>query len=515
MMAFRGSLSSTWSYVALAALRFAFVLSPGLIHPDEFAQSSQVMAAHILGNRAAAASLPWEFSAIGAPFRSYFPPAATSGLAYATMNKMLAPGFFSPRFLLALPRLAMLALSFLSDLLTWKVAKSFFGERCARAAVLLRASSWISVVLASRTLSNTLELFALDVIFGLCVLPNELWPCAIAAAAACGFFVRITFPAFAAPVIVWAFARHARTRGLWSFASAATKSAFMFIIYAAFITCFDSAWHRRYQDIRAPMISTPAPLRNFMYNIDEENLANHGLHPRWTHLVVNCQVMFGPLFMYVFFAGLRYPLKQTKLWFASIILPLAALSLFPHQEPRFLAPLLLPLSLAFSARCHRRGKSARAFWIAWTVHSVALSAFFGSLHQGGLLRAATTTSLSTMISSGGDAIKNETLCVATWNTYPMPLHLLDLPNASRVTAINMGGASPRKVGQLLRDVCGCAASTNECIGVFLAPLESEKALWAATRAVSKRPLGAVKSFWPHLSTEHFSSTFTLTMYFLR
>jgi phosphatidylinositol glycan class Z len=34
---------------------------------------------------------------------------------------------------------------------------------------------------------------------------------------------------------------------------------------------------------------------NLMYNLNVENLALHGLHPRYTHILVNFPLLFGPL----------------------------------------------------------------------------------------------------------------------------------------------------------------------------------------------------------------------------
>jgi phosphatidylinositol glycan class Z len=37
------------------------------------------------------------------------------------------------------------------------------------------------------------------------------------------------------------------------------------------------------------------PLNNILYNMDVENLKQHGLHPRYLHLLVNAPMLYGPL----------------------------------------------------------------------------------------------------------------------------------------------------------------------------------------------------------------------------
>lgn len=36
------------------------------------------------------------------------------------------------------------------------------------------------------------------------------------------------------------------------------------------------------------------PLNFLMYNFSSQNLAEHGLHPRWLHVFVNFPMLFGP-----------------------------------------------------------------------------------------------------------------------------------------------------------------------------------------------------------------------------
>lgn len=37
------------------------------------------------------------------------------------------------------------------------------------------------------------------------------------------------------------------------------------------------------------------PWNNLMYNLNVDNLAQHGIHPRYTHIAINLPLLYGPL----------------------------------------------------------------------------------------------------------------------------------------------------------------------------------------------------------------------------
>lgn len=110
---------------------------------------------------------------------------------------------------------------------------------------------------------------------------------------------------------------------------------------------------------------TIAPLNALRYNLKADNLALHGLHPRWLHAVVNAPMVAGSAAVWVACilaaarldvlgaarrssppggeGPARFPLQLLCL--CSIAVPLAVLSAQPHQEPRFLLPLVAPAIL--------------------------------------------------------------------------------------------------------------------------------------------------------------------------
>ncbi len=56
------------------------------------------------------------------------------------------------------------------------------------------------------------------------------------------------------------------------------------------------------------------PYNFLLYNLSSENLAQHGLHPRWLHLVVNLPMIISPgLVYYGILAGWRVICNSPKM----------------------------------------------------------------------------------------------------------------------------------------------------------------------------------------------------------
>lgn len=196
-----------------------------------------------------------------------------------------------------------------------------------------------------------------------------------------------------------------------------------------------------------------APLNALAYNLEADNLAQHGLHPRWLHALVNAPMILGIAgwlgclalaYRWVDTGGAdiarpsarrhstapdtRASSEQTLL-LATILVPLALLSVQPHQEPRFLLPLVVPMApLVASLLCdddagngqtavsavtrqppdgsskaaHQDASDAsktkaipasksrllcRLFWTLQITQAAAMTLFFGFAHQAGVAPA--------------------------------------------------------------------------------------------------------------------------------
>ncbi|KAF8944516.1 alpha 1,2 mannosyltransferase [Haplosporangium gracile] len=218
---------------------------------------------------------------------------------------------------------------------------------------------------------------------------------------AIGTFTRITFAVFGFPFGLMLLYLNARAsfwkgrstlRGLIAFVQACMPLAIGLGSMSAAAIFVDSIYFRKLVISRQPHglpmtlleIFTTSPLswtslsvqgsltvtmwNNLQYNLDKDNLALHGLHPRFFHLLLNFPVLFGNLAWIgvttiISKVMARDWSSRSKLVTAltySGICGMAVLSSMPHQEARFLTPLILPLVVSLSGRISRLG---RKFWV--------------------------------------------------------------------------------------------------------------------------------------------------------
>ncbi|ODV85822.1 glycosyltransferase family 22 protein [[Candida] arabinofermentans NRRL YB-2248] len=133
-------------------------------------------------------------------------------------------------------------------------------------------------------------------------------------------------------------------------------------------------------DLNTRLVITP--LNNILYNSSISNLKTHGLHPYYTHILINTPQILGPLiFLLPPFQSTQY-IRTTP--FLSMISGLVALSLIPHQELRFLIPMVPLAACCISIPKHKFTK-----WIIQlsVVFNLAMMVLMGVLHQGGLVPA--------------------------------------------------------------------------------------------------------------------------------
>lgn len=195
--------------------------------------------------------------------------------------------------------------------------------------------------------------------------------------------------------------------------------------------------------LRHPVIT---PLNNFRYNADTRNLATHGLHPRHQHFLANLPQLLGPAFVALALApfirsrtGIAVDLRNKRA--VAALTGTMILSIFPHQEARFLIPCV-PLLLS----CLRPLRS-RVFLVAWIVFNAAMGFLMGIHHQGGVIptQLAIPSIVSSPPSPLSDSPGSNTLnaTVYWWKTYPPPRWLLggsqDQNEPSSITTIDLMG----------------------------------------------------------------------------
>ena len=213
-----------------------------------------------------------------------------------------------------------------------------------------------------------------------------------------------------------------------------------------------------------------------------------GLHPRWFHLVVNAPFLYGPLLLFLGGARKRNPFG--KALDASAVLGLAALSVAPHQEPRFLLPTACAVFARAATRVARL-KWKRKFYVFWLVFHLAVAGFYTTIHQAGLVP------LLRRVGAARGACDH----VAFVGTY-LPPYSVAGPRAGAELFLhdfeNDAAGLGRRVAALKRELDGGAY--GRCASRRLYVAVAAPALPAA-RAAFPRLGAAVASFAPHFSGE--------------
>jgi phosphatidylinositol glycan class Z len=317
--------------------------------------------------------------------------------------------------------------------------------------VLLLASAWPTFVMLARPFSNSLESFVLALLFCSVVCdrpssvgeePSSKRPAVFAfqvgALSALGIFTRFTFAFYAFPVLLYLLLDMVQVLGLGRrLARNVVMMAASFSLVAFGIVLADTHFYasRRAQD-GSSMMNNDSPGSSFIaqfsarslvltpynalaYNSQVSNLEDHGLHPRWTHAAVNMFILYGPLTLAGYLLILsssssgpfRFPFSNAPdsssgrndgqemvgsncvvgLAQAVVLSGLAFLSVAPHQEPRFLLPLMFPLVLMGS-----RVAQSRVMAYLWVLFNLVLLVLFGLLHQAGVTLSLLTVGSRTV-----------------------------------------------------------------------------------------------------------------------
>lgn len=161
------------------------------------------------------------------------------------------------------------------------------------------------------------------------------------------------------------------------------------------------------------------PLNNLTYNLSKSNLAAHGLHPWYQHVLANLPLLLGPAFILLF---LR-PHLSLRLY--SAISGIFVLSIFQHQEARFLLPTI-PLILS-SVQLPRSHVWLRIWTALWIAFNIFFGVLMGTYHQGGIVPT------QVFLSHQADAVQ-----AIWWKTYSPPIWLLNGKNEVLETHDLMG-----------------------------------------------------------------------------
>lgn len=362
-----------------------------------------------------------------------------------------------PYFLLVLPRIIMCCISLLNDLLLYDLCRIMKKDH--NTLLTMFSSSYVTLVHLTRTFSNCFEvLFFSLAIYLVCKLLLHMksgpdvrriryimnLSFMFGLVIAMGVFNRPTFVCFASiPAAVFAFTLlemkyniKTKLNFIFSFILGGISISLSFTLIDTFY--YNKIHFNNLQQLCHNLIITP--LNFISYNTNKSNLDSHGLHPRWLHIFVNVPLLFSVYGIFVMLDFLRVSLKLLRepsmnfkvFLILSFIAPLLLLSIIPHQEPRFLLPLIFPLCLLYNDSFFYRFISKSVCVKLWYVTNILGIIFYGFLHQGGVYLS------SNFIHS---SVKNNTNCaVIFYKTYMPPRYLLGLGQNQNVGIYDFAGA---------------------------------------------------------------------------
>ncbi|KAE8842296.1 hypothetical protein PTNB73_00351 [Pyrenophora teres f. teres] len=388
---------STTIYFLLILVRVYFALAPSYLHPDENFQGPEVIAGRVF-------SYPvhetWEFTSHH-PIRSTFPLWLAYGWPMYILRWLWEGNGHdvSPSLVYWTLRILMLALSVVLE--DWAIHDLVASPRARRVAVKR------SGILASSLLGFM---------------------------AVVGIFNRITFPAFLV-VPATTLLPHFR-RKPFSLVFLAAVALFTAFLAISVDTAFYTPGEFTVSKVFTGAVITP--LNNFIYNSDSANLAQHGIHPRYQHFLVNLPQLLGPAAPLLFFLRRAH----VTMILVSALSGIALLSIFPHQEARFLLPAV-PLILSSIRLPSPRFKTP---WIvSWVIFNLVLGTLMGVYHQGGIVPVQMHI-----------AKTNETVTHAFWwKTYSPPTWLLNGKNEELKTVDLMGRPGDQMLEQVKKVLPPC------------------------------------------------------------
>lgn len=204
-----------------------------------------------------------------------------------------------------------------------------------------------------------------------------------------------------------------------------------------------------YKALRSAPVITP--WNNIRYNSQTANLAIHGLHSRHQHFLVNLPQLLGPVLILLFTSlqpfstrNLRSAISNRRL--LSALTGTLLLSIFPHQEQRFLLPCV-PLLLS----CVRLPSSSRGrkwFWLSWLSFNILFGTLMGVYHQGGVIPAQLQVPEQIKVDSALTSSDAANATVFWWKTYPPPTYLLGRAQNNISTVTLMGRPQREMVSEL-------------------------------------------------------------------
>ncbi|KAI9741841.1 MAG: alpha 1,2 mannosyltransferase [Cirrosporium novae-zelandiae] len=402
----------------------------------------------------------------------------------------------APRITYYTLRVLMFALSFVLE--DWAIHELVRSPRHRREAVVLVASSYVTWTYQTHTFSNSIEtlLVAWSLVLIQRILENRnrssfFSSSILAFLLVFGIFNRITFPTFVLIPCLRLLPHFIRKPG--SFLILLLVGSFIALL-AIFI---DTNFYNPDLPILHTFLHNPTitPLNSLLYNTQTSNLAQHGLHPRHQHILINLPQLLGPALLLLTNPLAAKPL--TSLPILSSISSLIFLSILPHQELRFLIPIA-PLVLS-TLRLPVASRPRRLFFAIWLLFNAIFGVLMGSFHQAGVVPAQLAISEDPTLTLTKTPAPANITSAFWWKTYSPPIWLLNGKAPFLETHDLMGLPGPELI-TLLTNETRCSEGKS----VLLIAPRSAKFLDRYTTAPPKSREG--ESGGPIIFTEVWSRT---------
>ncbi|XP_053964595.1 GPI mannosyltransferase 4 [Anastrepha ludens] len=502
-----------YMYLFFVVLRVVLVVIPqqGYIHPDEFFQSVEVMTGdhfrleHVrtweFNNTMPVRSIALQFFLLRVPW---------SFLEFVAMyiRHYLGIELLQSYTYLVFPRLIMCGLSFINDWGMYRICRLYSLHYEIR--LLALSSSWVMLVFGTRTFSNTIELALCSLLLTLvaeCMIKTntivykkeiledrydkaksiservKMWRLCkalpahnythtllVASICVAGVFNRPTFLFYGAPAVFYWMLRGMGTKTITFrdfnlrmllFCMSALPAFILFIVCDSFYYKYLTVGELQMLQLSINnFVSTPW---NFIkYNLDSKNTAQHGLHPKYIHVLVNIPMLYNVLgvvalisfahllirFFRAEYQGLPRAQSIISLMSSAIFVPLFFLSLINHQEARFLLPLLFPIVLLHAPKLYHglcptypfknehpllrkiyhtvlsTQASTKPLMKTWYMCNIGLAIFFGFIHQAGVFPL--TQHFEGVMQTKSPA---QHIHLITSHVYSVPLTFVNVPSS--------------------------------------------------------------------------------------
>lgn len=398
-MVLDGRSSRLTLFVALL-LRLLYVFRPSYLHPDEHLQGPQEIAYGVFNW---ASHTPWEFRP-PSPVRSFVPLWLLYGLPMRFFNAHADPVH------------VLWTLRGVFAVLTW-VLEDMAVDRLANTRndklrfLFFANTSYVTLTWQAHTFSNSLEtllvLWFLVILFETESATSQPFMTSVdmyydsfllGVIVTLGVFNRPTFLAFIlVPAVLQMPRVWRRSRASFFVFATSLATCSMACVYIDTYLYNGSSW-------------VVTPYNFLLYNSQSTNLELHGLDNRLKHVFNSLPTLLGP--------GLLMLRPQwTSLSTQTILSGLVLLSVIPHQEPRFLLPLVPLFCTQMNIKQFKSIRVRKLVMRLWLSFNLVFGLLMGVFHQAGVIPAQVAIS---------EYVRP--LSVVWWRTYTPPLWVTGLPS---------------------------------------------------------------------------------------